>query len=127
MFANSRRAVELVADYLQDNVQTFEESRMGFVLHHGSLSASVRRKTELALKSGNPTNALCTSSLELGIDIGAIAAVAQIDPTWSVSALVQRLGRSGRRQNQPSVLRLYVQSASPSEKSSCPIYYSRNF
>lgn len=117
IFANNRKTVELLADYLRHREQTLAESSAEFALHHGSLSAQVRHKTEMALKSGLPTNALCTSSLELGIDIGAIAAVAQIDPTWSVTALVQRLGRSGRRGDQPSVLRLYVRSEWPDEKS----------
>ena len=62
------------------------------------------------LKSGFPTRALCTSSLELGIDIGAVEAVAQIDPTWSVASMVQRLGRSGRTPGSTSQMRLYVRA-----------------
>ncbi|WP_238474699.1 helicase-related protein [Azospirillum cavernae] len=44
-----------------------------------------------------PTAAVCTATLELGIDIGDIASVAQIGPPWSVASLRQRMGRSGRR------------------------------
>ena len=49
----------------------------------------------------------------MGIDIGSISAVGQIDPPWSVSSLVQRLGRSGRREGEPSIMRLYVREESP--------------
>jgi hypothetical protein len=70
------------------------------------------------LKSGQPTRALCTSSLELGIDIGAVDAVAQIDPTWSVASMVQRLGRSGRKIGATSKLRLYVR-IQPQERQVC--------
>ena len=118
VFANSRKIVELLGDHLNNQVQVLDDTETAFVLHHGSLSRQVRDETESALKSGRPTNALCTSSLELGIDIGAIAAVAQIDPTWTVSSLVQRLGRSGRRQGQSTVLRLYVRPAAPNQNSS---------
>jgi ATP-dependent helicase Lhr and Lhr-like helicase len=117
IFANSRRTVELMADYLRNHSKVLEDPESAFVLHHGSLSRQVRHHTETALKSGHPTNALCTSSLELGIDIGAIEAVAQIDPPCTVSSLVQRVGRSGRRNGQSSVLRMYVLSAVPKQDS----------
>ena len=117
VFANNRRTVELLGDLLKNHGQVLDDSEAAFVLHHGSLSRQVRHETESALKSGRPTNALCTSSLELGINVGAIVAVAQIDPTWTVSSLVQRLGRSGRRQGQPTVLRLYVRAAVPRQDS----------
>src|SRR5205823_5877077 len=81
-------------------------------LHHGSLAAPLRRRTERMLKGGQPMRAFCTSSLELGIDIGAVEAVGQIDPAWSVSSMVQRLGRSGRRVGSTSKLRLYVRIGS---------------
>ena len=55
-----------------------------------------------------PTTAVCTSTLELGIDIGEIDTISQIDAPSSVASLRQRLGRSGRRKDKPAVLRLYV-------------------
>lgn len=108
VFANSRRIVEELADHFLGHCQVDAEGEPALALHHGSLSAQVRRRTESMLKSGKPTRALCTSSLELGIDIGAVEAVAQIDPTWSVASMVQRLGRSGRSIGATSKLRLYV-------------------
>jgi ATP-dependent Lhr-like helicase len=108
LFANSRRVVEELGNYLRDDCELAPNGEPVVALHHGSLAARLRKETESMLKSGIPTRALCTSSLELGIDVGTVEAVAQIDPTWSVSSLVQRLGRSGRRIGSTSRLRLYV-------------------
>jgi ATP-dependent Lhr-like helicase len=44
----------------------------------------------------------------MGIDLGAVRAVGQVGPPWSVASLVQRLGRSGRRDGEPQILRLYT-------------------
>jgi ATP-dependent helicase Lhr and Lhr-like helicase len=55
-----------------------------------------------------PTTAVATTTLELGIDIGSVASIAQVGPPASIAGLRQRLGRSGRREGQPSVLRIYV-------------------
>lgn len=107
VFGNSRRVVEELGDLFRADCQVSSDEPV-VALHHGSLAAPLRKKTEALLKSGQPTRALCTSSLELGIDIGAIEAVAQIDAPWSVSSLVQRLGRSGRRPGSNRNLRLYV-------------------
>ena len=80
-----------------------------FHAHHGSLSKEQREFAEKALKQdGRPASAVCTSTLELGIDIGDIESVAQIGPPWTVASLRQRLGRSGRRKGQAAVLRVYV-------------------
>ncbi|MDZ5777260.1 helicase-related protein, partial [Stenotrophomonas maltophilia] len=77
--------------------------------HHGSLSKEIRTDTEAALKQkGRPASAICTNTLELGIDIGAVKSIAQIGPPPSVASLRQRLGRSGRRPGEPAVLRGYV-------------------
>ncbi len=75
--------------------------------HHGSLSKEERESLEHDLNSGNyPTTAICTSTLELGIDIGQVKSIAQIGVAKSVSSLRQRLGRSGRR-GEPSILRVF--------------------
>lgn len=106
IFPNSRNKVELYADLLRRKCE-----RMGlpneFWPHHGNLSKEIREETEAALKKGDrPTSAICTTTLELGIDIGAVVSVAQIGPPPSVASLRQRLGRSGRR-GDAAILRSY--------------------
>jgi ATP-dependent Lhr-like helicase len=77
-----------------------------FRVHHGSLSKEEREQVELELQKGaTPITALCTSTLELGVDIGKVKSIAQIGVANMVSGLRQRLGRSGRR-NEPSMLRI---------------------
>ena len=80
-----------------------------FFPHHGSLAKGLREELEERLKADSlPTTAVATTTLELGIDIGAVKSVAQIGPPASIAGLRQRLGRSGRREGQPSTLRIYV-------------------
>jgi len=108
IFANARTAVEEYADLLR---RMSEEQRLPneFYPHHGNLSKELREDVERLLKSKErPLNAVCTSTLELGIDIGSVHSIAQIGTPPSVAALRQRLGRSGRGPGQPSILRLYV-------------------
>jgi ATP-dependent Lhr-like helicase len=79
-----------------------------FFPHHGSLSKEVREDAEARLKDKRlPVSLVCTSTLELGLDVGDIKAVAQVEPPPSVTSLRQRLGRAGRR-DEPAILRLYV-------------------
>ena len=111
VFAGSRAGVELFTGKLEElsdrNGITGE-----FVAHHGSLSREHRQEVEARLRNpGPPVTAVCTSTLEMGIDIGDVDAVAQIGPPSTVAALKQRLGRSGRRAGQPAVLRTYVVTA----------------
>ncbi len=107
VFANSRRRVEEFTDRL---VRLCEDQGRPneFYAHHGSLSKVLREEVEEILKeSDRPATAVCTSSLEMGIDIGQVRSVAQIDAPFSVASLRQRLGRSGRR-GEPAILRMYV-------------------
>jgi len=107
-FCNSRGVCEMLSAKLHRLVQEEGWPEDPFVSHHGSLSKEVRHATETRLKSGIGVTAVVTSSLELGMDIGEIRRVLQINPPWTVSSLRQRLGRSGRKDGQPSTLRLYV-------------------
>ncbi len=108
IFPNSRNKVEQYTYQLRrmcDNANVPNE----FWPHHGSLSREIREETEAALKKRERhTTAICTNTLELGIDIGAVKSVVQIGSPPSVASLRQRLGRSGRRRGEPAILRGYV-------------------
>jgi ATP-dependent Lhr-like helicase len=107
IFANSRTRVEGLTDRL---TRHSERTRVPneFAPHHGNLSKEIREHVEARLKDHSlPVTAICTSTLEMGIDIGSVTSVAQIGAPPSVSALRQRVGRSGRR-GEPAVLRIYV-------------------
>lgn len=108
VFANSRSAVEMHADLLS-RLCAGANLPQEFFAHHGSLSRDLRFDVEHELKRGDrPLTVVCTSTLEMGIDIGAVKSVAQIGPPPNVASLRQRLGRSGRR-GDPAILRLYVE------------------
>lgn len=107
VFPNSRSMVEQYTNLLDRMCESHQVPRE-FWPHHGSLSKEIRAETEAALKQRErPATAVCTNTLELGIDIGAVKSVAQIGPPPSVASLRQRLGRSGRRKGEPAVLRGY--------------------
>ena len=113
MFTNSRVAAEGYAVRLGD-MSDEENVPNEFRVHHGSLSKVERESVELELQAGEtPITALCTSTLELGVDIGKVKSIAQIGVANSVSGLRQRLGRSGRR-NEPSILRVFSVENEPS-------------
>jgi ATP-dependent helicase Lhr and Lhr-like helicase len=108
IFPNSRSKVEYYADQLRRRCER-ESVPNEFWPHHGSLSRDLREESEAALKSGErAASAVCTTTLELGIDVGSIRSVAQIGPPPSVASLRQRLGRSGRRVGEPAILRSFV-------------------
>lgn len=118
VFGNSRSTLEELADILHEQAKEGKWRHDPFCVHHGSLSKGLREDVEERLKSAMPTTALCTSTLELGIDIGNVRMVGQIDPPWSVAALVQRLGRSGRRAGEPARMRIYTRDETPHADSS---------
>ncbi|MCA9790651.1 MAG: DEAD/DEAH box helicase [Candidatus Eremiobacteraeota bacterium] len=66
--------------------------------HHSSLSKELREETENAFRAGSNCCIVCTSTLELGLDVGDLDLVMQCDAPYSVSAFLQRLGRTGRRE-----------------------------
>ncbi len=108
IFAGSRRRVESITDRLRircENNGTPNE----FFAHHGSLSKELRHELEARLRDGGlPTTAVATTTLELGIDLGSIKATGRVGAPASMSSLRQQVGRSGRREGQPSILRIYV-------------------
>jgi ATP-dependent Lhr-like helicase len=118
IFCNSRRQTELLADKLRGLCEHEHWPRNPFLLHHGSLSRELREEAERDLKSGEPVTVICTSTLEMGIDLGTVRAIGQVGPTWSVASLVQRLGRSGRHEGEPQILRLYTLDDAVTERSS---------
>jgi len=108
IFANSKSYIEAMADYARR-----ESERRGlpdlFRVHHGSLSKGEREETEEALKAGKPAATFCSSTLEMGIDVGNVKLVGQIGPPWSVSSLTQRMGRSGRKERESSVILIFIE------------------
>ena len=107
VFPNSRCEVERFT-HLLNLLCKANKVPNEFWPHHGSLSKEIRAETEEALKkTDRPATAICTNTLELGIDIGAVKSVAQIGPPPSVASLRQRLGRSGRRKGESAILRGY--------------------
>lgn len=107
VFPNNRQAVEAYSDRLRRLCEV-EAVPNEFWPHHGSLAKDIREETEAALKQKErPATAICTTTLELGIDIGSVKSVVQIGPPPSVASLRQRLGRSGRRKGEPAILRAY--------------------
>jgi ATP-dependent Lhr-like helicase len=107
IFANSRRAVEIYADLLRRRCHAARVPNE-FVPHHGSLSKELREDAEARLKDRTlPVSAVCTSTLEMGIDIGSVTSIAQLGAPHTVAGLRQRLGRSGRR-GDAATLRLYI-------------------
>ena len=107
VFANTRRDTEKFAALLSDLCRESSVPNE-FFPHHGSLSKELREELELRLQKGRlPTTAVCTMTLELGIDIGKIKSVAQVTAPNSVSSLRQRLGRSGRR-GEPAILNMFI-------------------
>ncbi len=92
LFVNSRRLAERLAGAL--NELAGEEMVRA---HHGSLAREQRLEAEDALKSGRLRAMVATSSLELGIDMGAIDLVIQIETPPSVASGLQRIGRAGHQ------------------------------
>jgi ATP-dependent Lhr-like helicase len=97
VFANSRRLAERLA--LKLNELAGEELVRA---HHGSLAREQRLEIEEALKVGRLPALVATSSLELGIDMGAVDLVIQVEAPTSVASGLQRIGRAGHHVGEPS-------------------------
>lgn len=88
LFTNTRGESEYLASILR------EKTTLRVELHHGSLSQEIREETEETLRQGRPGIIVCTSSLELGLDIGSVELVIHYGSPRQVSKLIQRIGRS---------------------------------
>ena len=95
VFTLSRRWAERVALALQKRV-----GDQAVMAHHGSMARAERLLAEQRLKRGELRAIVATASLELGIDVGAVDLVCQIDTPKSISAAIQRVGRSGHALGQ---------------------------
>lgn len=109
IFPNSRGRVEEVSVKLK-KISDRVQGHSNYFSHHSSVDKDVREYVEFFAKNNRGQNfaIACTSTLELGIDIGTVDEVVQIDATNSISSLIQRLGRSGRRNSEKSRLILYA-------------------
>ena len=107
IFVNGRANVEKLTDLLREES---EHARVPneFCPHHGSLSKDLREDVEDFLRSDRPSNVVCTTTLEMGIDVGDVKSVAQVGAPFSVASMRQRVGRSGRRAGAPTIARFYV-------------------
>ncbi len=113
IFANNRRTVEKLTarlnklassseDQSEDEVaaegigfEAVSDSTPRMRAHHGSISLEERRTTETALKEGELAAVVATASLELGIDMGAVDLVCQVESPGNVARGLQRVGRAG--------------------------------
>ncbi|MEC7461753.1 MAG: DEAD/DEAH box helicase, partial [Candidatus Thermoplasmatota archaeon] len=92
VFVNSRSDAETVGQRLQTMAPHL---RIG--VHHGSLAQDTRQAMEDNLRSGELDALVCTSSLELGIDVGSVQRVIQVNSPRSVDRMLQRVGRADHR------------------------------
>lgn len=109
IFPNSRGRAEEVAVKLK-KISEKTGGHANYFSHHSSVDREVREYIEFFAKNNTRQNFAisCTSTLELGIDIGSVDEVVQIDATHSIASLIQRVGRSGRKDGNASNLFLYA-------------------
>ncbi|AOV94824.1 hypothetical protein AQV86_02765 [Nanohaloarchaea archaeon SG9] len=95
IFTNTRSATERVVNNLKDRFPDYYEDKIG--AHHSSMSRDVRLEVEEKLKKGEMKVGVTSTSLELGVDIGAVDLVLQLGSPKGVARGIQRIGRSGHK------------------------------
>src|ERR1019366_3383069 len=98
VFVNTRSQAERTFQELW----RINDDNLPIALHHGSLAPEQRRKVEAAMARGDLRAVVCTSTLDLGIDWGAVDLVIQLAAPKGSSRLVQRVGRANHRLDEPS-------------------------
>jgi ATP-dependent Lhr-like helicase len=129
IFPNSRGRVEEVAVKLK-KISDRVKGHSNYFSHHSSVDRGIREYVEYFAKNNNRHNFCisCTSTLELGIDIGSVDEVVQIDATHSIASLIQRVGRSGRKDGESSKLFLYATTKwSLLQSIACWLLYKEGF
>ncbi|HJP69485.1 MAG TPA: DEAD/DEAH box helicase [Sphingomicrobium sp.] len=106
VFAGSKKSAEQLRSYCAD-LAAAEGLPDRFRVHHASMDKGFREEVEEELREGLGQSVVTTSTLELGIDIGAIDSIDQIGAPQSLTSFRQRIGRSGRR-GQPAIVRIHV-------------------
>ena len=108
LFTNTRDE----AEYIGTTIRNLND--IPIEVHHGSLSRETREETEIKLREGLTSIVVCTSSLELGLDIGSVELVIHYGSSKQVSKLIQRIGRS-RHVNFKSAKGLIIASSGDDE------------
>lgn len=129
IFPNSRGRAEEVAVKLLKISEKVNGHR-NYFSHHSSVDKEVREYVEYFAKNNKRQNFCisCTSTLELGIDIGTVDEIIQIDATHSIASLIQRVGRSGRNEGEKSNLFLYATNQwSLLQSLACWLLYDEGF
>jgi len=98
LFVNTRSQAEM----LFQNLWAINDDGLAIALHHGSLAVEQRRKVESAMVAGKLQAVVCTSTLDLGIDWGDVDLVVQVGAPKGASRMLQRIGRSNHRMDEPS-------------------------
>lgn len=107
VFTNTRAGTERVVHYLKEYFpKKYNENNIG--AHHGSLSKRIRHSIEKRLRQGTVKVIVCSTSLELGIDIGFIDLVLLLGSPKSVARALQRIGRSGHKLHDTTKGRIIV-------------------
>ena len=98
VFVNTRSQ----AEFLFQELWRANDDNLAIALHHGSLDVAQRRRVEHAMAGGKLRAVVCTSSLDLGVDWGDVDLVVNVGAPKGSSRLLQRIGRSNHRLDEPS-------------------------